>query len=182
MDTYLTKAIDGDREALNYLLDQHKDLAFSIALKLVGNEADAEDVVQEAFIKVLTTIGRFRKESKFSTWLYRIVYNESLKRLNEKSRERLYLDRENSISANIVPLDESALEKISKEEELKLVNEAMGKLNPKEHLVLSLYYPGEKSINEIASITGLTKSNVRVLMHRGRKHIYHIIKKQLKNC
>src|SRR6056297_749301 len=100
MDSYLSKAIDGDHEALNHLLDQHKDLAFSIALKLVGNETDAEDVVQEAFIKVLSSIGRFRKESKFSTWLYRIVYNESLKRLNEKSRERLHLDRENSISAN----------------------------------------------------------------------------------
>ena len=175
MDTYLSKAIDGDREALNHLLDRHKDLAFSIALKIVGNEADAEDVVQEAFIKVLTSIVRFRKESKFSTWLYRIVYNESLRRLNEKSRERLHLDRENGIPANSVPMDESVLEKISKEEELKLVNEAMEKLNANEHLVLSLFYPGEKSINEIASITGFTKSNVRVLMHRGRKHLYNII-------
>ncbi len=175
MDTYLSKAIDGDREALDYLLDQHKDLAFSIALKLVGNEADAEDVVQEAFIKVLTTIGRFRKESKFSTWLYRIVYNESLRRLNEKSRECLHLDCDNGLPLNFVPLDEDAFEKISREEEQKLVNEAMEKLNPNEHLVLSLFYPGEKSINEISSITGFTKSNVRVLMHRGRRHLYDII-------
>lgn len=175
MNSYLSKAIDGNREALNHLLDQHKDLAFSIALKLVGNEADAEDVVQEAFIKVLTSIGRFRKESKFSTWFYRIVYNESLRWLNEKSRERLHLDRENGIPANSVPLDGSVLEKISREEEHKLVNEAMEKLNVNEHLVLSLYYPGEKSIKEIARITGYTKSNVKVLMHRGRKHLYQII-------
>ncbi|MBS3777207.1 MAG: sigma-70 family RNA polymerase sigma factor [Bacteroidales bacterium] len=175
MDSYLSKAIDGDREALNYLLDQHKDLAFSIALKLVGNETDAEDIVQEAFIKVLTSIGRFREESKFSTWLYRIVYNESLRRLNEKSRESLHLDRDNGVPLKFVPLDEDAFEKISREEEQKLVNEAMEKLNPNEHLVLSLFYSGEKSINEIIGITGFTKSNVRVLMHRGRKHLYDII-------
>lgn len=174
MDTYLTKAIDGDREALNYLLDQHKNLAFSIALKLVGNEADAEDIVQEAFIKVLTSIGRFRKESRFSTWLYRIVYNESLKRLNEKKQENLNLDSENNIPAASVPV-EDIFEKISKEEEHKLVNEAIEKLNANEHLVLSLYYPGEKNINEIVRITGFTKSNVKVLMHRGRKHLYQII-------
>lgn len=174
MDTYLTKAIDGDREALNYLLDQHKNLAFSIALKLVGNEADAEDIVQEAFIRVLSSIGRFRKESKFSTWLYRIVYNESLKRLNEKKRENLNLDSENNIPDASVPV-EDMFEKISKKEEHKLVNEAMEKLNANEHLVLSLYYPGEKSISEIVRITGFTKSNVKVLMHRGRKHLYQII-------
>ncbi len=96
--------------------------------------------------------------------IYRIVYNESLRRLNEKSRERLHLDRDNGVPSNSVPLDEDAFEKISREEEQKLVNEAMEKLNPNEHLVLSLFYPGEKSINEIARITGFTKSNVRVLM------------------
>ena len=74
----IEKAKSGDSIALNHLIDNYKDFAYSVARTYHGDE-DAKDIVQEAFIQVFLNMKKFRNESKFSTWLYRIVYNQCYK-------------------------------------------------------------------------------------------------------
>ena len=74
----IKKAISGDSEALTKLIDKYKDIAYNLALSIVKNGDDAKDITQDSFLKVLENINRFRSDSKFSTWLYRIVYNQSI--------------------------------------------------------------------------------------------------------
>lgn len=168
---YIDKVISGDLSAYTYLVDKHKDMAFSVALRIVRNREDAEEIVQDAFVKAYQNMDAFRNKSKFSTWLYRIVFNAAISRTRKKSLESTDLDSfvidnysTDEIKENINKLDSS--------EQIKLVNKLIDKLPPLEYTLINLYYKEECSIDEISEITGLTDSNVKVKLHRIRKKLY----------
>src|SRR5580693_7635991 len=119
----LRKAKSGDQAALNLLLESHKHLAYSVAFKYVRDHADAADIVQEAFIKVFLNIHKFKSEARFSTWLFRIVYHESIKYLQSK-KQHLGLDE-----ADYLATEEEKPEPLK----LKEVKKAMDNLTEKEY-------------------------------------------------
>ena len=84
MELIIAKVKQGDMVAFNALIDEYKAMAFTLALKLMKNREDAEEVAQDAFVKAYKNIGQFEGKSKFSTWLYTIVYNTALTRLRKK--------------------------------------------------------------------------------------------------
>ena len=176
---HIKKAKAGDISALNQLLDQYKDVAFSIAFRILKNKDDAEDVVQDAFIKVFESIKQFRNESKFSTWLYRIVYNESIRALKDNSHF-IYSDVHEDDAIVDYPMIDDALQNLVAVERKKIIREALDQLHANESLILTLYYLEEKNIREINKITQLSKSNIKVIMHRARKNLYIILKRMLK--
>jgi len=160
----LQRARDGDRNALDYLLQKHRDLAFSIALKYLKNPADAEDIVQDAFIRIFLNIRKFRNEAAFSTWLFKIVYCEAIRHINKQQRV-LTIKEE-------VKAGENATEAgIYLKERAHLVKDAMQCLSANEYMVINLFYLLEKSLSEIEEITGQSRSNIKVLLHRARKRI-----------
>lgn len=153
----IRKARDGNIQALNELINNHKDLAYSIALKYLKNKEDAEDVVQNSFIIILKSIKNFRNEAKFSTWLYTIVYHECLKELKNRNQTMEYIPQfveyEN---------EETYVEEKSD------INNFLKILTSNEYTTITLFYLKEKSIDEIAKITSLSKVNIKVLLHRAR--------------
>lgn len=151
------KAKDGDIQALNKLINNHKELAYSIALKHLKNKNDAEDIVQNSFIIVLKSIKGFRNEAKFSTWLYRIIYHECLKELKNRNTTIEYMPQ----------FIEIENEETFFEEKINIKN-LLKTLKPNEYSVITLFYLQEKSIEEIAKITSLSKANIKVLLHRAR--------------
>jgi len=162
----IRKARDGNLQALNELINNHKELAFSIALKHLKNKEDAEDVVQNSFIIVLKSIKNFRNEAKFSTWLYSIIYHECLKELKKRYQTIEYIpqfyevEREETLQG----------ETISVENLIK-------SLKPNEYTVVTLHYLKEKSIREVAKITSLSTANVKTILHRARKKMKNNNKK-----
>ncbi len=88
-DLYIKKVLDGQTEEFRYFIKQYKDLAFSVAFSVVKNEFTAAEVVQESFVKAYENLKSFKGESKFSTWLYRIVINESFKIIWKEKRNIL---------------------------------------------------------------------------------------------
>jgi RNA polymerase sigma-70 factor (ECF subfamily) len=168
---YIDKVISGDLSAYTYLVDKHKDMAFSVALRIVRNREDAEEIVQDAFVKAYQNIEAFRNKSKFSTWLYRIVFNAAISRTRKKSLESTDLD---SFVIDNYSTDEikDNINKLDSSEQIKLVNKLIDKLPPLEYTLINLYYKEECSIDEISEITGLTDSNVKVKLHRIRKKLY----------
>ncbi len=153
----ISKAKLGDADALNTLINTHRDLAYSIALKLLKNKDDAEDVTQNSFIIVLNNIKRFKNESKFSTWLYKIVYHECLGVLKDKNKTR------SSISIDTYEQPDDNEEAISTD-----LDKLLASLKPKEYTIITLFYLKEKSIKEICKITALSKANIKVILHRAR--------------
>jgi len=159
LNQLIQQAKQGDNKALNTLINNHRDFAYSIALNVLKNKADAEDIVQNSFVIVLKSLRNFKNESRFSTWLYKIVYRESLRAVKQKKKRIDYSS--NSMQPEMV-LEESNNEDIN-------IKTLLNALSEKEYLVISLFYLKEKSINDIIKITALSKANIKVLLHRGRQ-------------
>lgn len=163
----VTKAKNGDIKALNKLINNHKELAFSIALKHLKNEDDAKDVVQNSFIIVLKSIKKFRNEAKFSTWLYRIIYHECLKELRHRNLTVEYIPQ----------FIEPEYEEIDSEEKVN-IKTLLRVLKPNEYTVITLFYLEEKSISDITQITSLSKANIKVLLYRARNKMKQVVNKK----
>jgi len=81
---YINKVKNGDPASFAYLVDRYKNMAYTIALRILRNVEDAEDAAQESFVKAYQQLHQFESKSKFSTWLYTIVYRVSVSKLKEK--------------------------------------------------------------------------------------------------
>jgi len=165
---YIDKVCSGDTEAFRYFLTNYKDMAYSIAVSVVKDEFIAEEVVQEAFINAFKGLKSFNKQSKFSTWFYRIVTNEAFKKLKKQKKEVVSFveDYRDEI------VDESILLNLQEEEQTYYIQEALKKLSPNESLILRLFYLQEASIKEVGDITGWSESKVKVTLFRARKNMY----------
>lgn len=174
---YIKKVLSGDKEAFKYFINMYQEMAISIAMSIVKYKTDAKDVVQNAFVQAYKSLRSFKQESKFSTWFYRIVVNESLKLLRhnkkigseELSKEGEYIH---------LSLDNDASVKFELTNQKKEIQKAMQLMKPKERLILELYYLQEYSIREIEEITGFSTSNIKVLMHRARKSFSLLFKQK----
>ena len=165
MDSHIIRdAISGDSEALTHLINKYKDIAFNLAIGIVKNREDAEDITQDSFLRVLENIHKFRNESKFSTWLYRIVYNQSIRFVHVAQRVDKQIVHENLSLLQLVDNEKPKFDY----EELYI---AIDSLDDREKSLVHLFYLGEKTIKEIHNITGISVSNIKVTLHRARKKL-----------
>jgi len=176
-EIYIKKICEGDTVAFRYIISTYKDMAFSVASSIVKDNYAAEEVVQIAFIKAYKNIKSFRKGSKFSTWFYRIVVNESFMYFKKKKKEIITCYDE----LNKEVMDETHFNLIRQEEQEILVREGLERLNSNESLALRLFYLDEQNIKTITEITGWSESNVKILLHRGRKNMLSIISQLMKS-
>ncbi len=176
-EIYIKRICEGDTVAFKYIINTYKDMAFSIASSVVKDQYDAEEVVQKSFIKAYKSIKSFKQNSKFSTWFYRIVVNESLMYLKRKKKEFITCYDE----LNTEVIDEAHFNLIRQKEQEILVREGLKRLNSNESLALRLFYLDEQNIKTITEITGWSESNVKTLLHRGRKNMLRIISQLMKS-
>lgn len=171
-EIYIQKVLSGNQDAFRFLINKYKDLSYSYAMSVVKEEFLAQEVLQTSFIRAYTKLATFKGNSKFSTWLYRIVVNESFKILKKRKNEILL--NEETVASNDIGEDNFAL-KIDLEYQKYYINKALKKLGSKECLALRLFYLEEHSINDITEITGWNKTNIKVLLHRGRSNMKKIL-------
>ena len=168
---YIDLVLSGDVAVYASLVAKHKNLVFSIALKILNNREDAEEVAQDCFLKVFQALKTFEKKSKFSTWLYRIVYNAAISKTRKKKLEVIPMD--NYVINNYTEEEtEPGMEDINPEEQKAMIEKAMELLTDEDNLLITLFYKGENSIEDISNITGLSMSNVKVRLHRIRKKLH----------
>lgn len=175
---YIQKVIEGDSEFFRYLVDKYKDKAFSVAFSVLRNSTFTEDVVQDSFIKAYTKISTFRGDAAFSTWLMRIVVNESIKVLRKKKIE---IESQKEL-AFVVEMDINKSVNFLKDEEQRVfIDSTMAQMPQREALVLQLYYLNEQSLKEMEDIMKLRSDHLKVILHRARKRFYNILKDELKH-
>jgi len=156
----------GDREAFRLLFEAYKDRVFSIACYSLGNEAAADDVTQQIFVKLFTRIGQFRGDSEFTTWLYRLVINSCL---DERRKQRRFLPVE-----EVAPMSKAVYRKppearYERREIADTVKEAIGGLKPKMRVPIMLKYIEGCSYEEIAKVLGCSKGTVASRLNRAHK-------------
>ena len=165
---HIANVLSGDRDAFRHFVRSYQEMGYSIALSMVKNESDARDVVQNAFIRAYKSLRSFRQDSKFSTWFYKIVVNESLKYLKKNKRASNTITFKDDTNDYTAVFNEAVKNMDAMDRKMK-INKVLNLIRPKEALVLKLHYLHEKPILEIEKITGFTISNVKVLLHRARK-------------
>ena len=166
---YLVKIKGGDSAPFSFLVDKYKYMAYTIALKILDNSEDAEDVAQESFIKAYQQIHQFEGKSKFSTWLYTIVYRTAISRLKDTRIETLPIS--DKIKENYTQDYTTALDRLEEKDEQRYVKQAIQKLPKTEALLITLFYINENSIREIQEITGLSSANIKIKLFRARKKL-----------
>jgi RNA polymerase sigma factor (sigma-70 family) len=174
---YIRRIIDGDVAPFSWFVETYKDMAFSIACHILGNNQDAEEVVQDAFLQAFRSIRSFKGRSKFSTWLYRIVVNGSLNRLKKKKLETSYEDVE--LAQECVEDVESCYRQLTMQDQTKFINQALARLRAEDRLILTLYYLDEQSLGEVGDIMGIAKENMKMKLHRARAKMYGVLSKLL---
>jgi RNA polymerase sigma factor (sigma-70 family) len=168
---YIERVLHGDVSAYASLVAKHKNLVFSIALKILNNREDAEEIAQDTFLKAYQSLGTFEKKSKFSTWLYRIAYNNAISRTRKKKVEFVAM---NDTMIDNYSTDEISfsIHQVEETDQKAIVEKALASLPEDDSLLVTLFYKGENSIEDISLITGLSQSNVKVRLHRIRKKLY----------
>ncbi|MFD1874456.1 RNA polymerase sigma factor [Hymenobacter bucti] len=168
-DRLLRQAGQGQPQALAQLVQRYQALAYTVAVRVVGNPEDAEEVVQDAFLKAFAALRQFQRAAKFSTWLYRIVYNTALTKKRAQGRHReLPLT-----PATPEPLTTSGdgWAAVRQADQQKYLALALARLPADDALVLTLHYLGEQSIAELCTILGKKTSAVKMQLLRSRQQL-----------
>lgn len=172
---YIDRIRKGEVNAFVYIVRRYQRMIYTIVAKIVNNTTDAEDIVQEIFIKVFQSLDKFRGDAGFSTWLYRIAYNTAISEIRKTNKiiavEDDYL---NSVSDKEIS---DSIDDINKEERLEYLDQVLKMLPAEDAMLISMFYLNDHSIQDICTITGLGLSNVKVKLHRIRKFMNFEINK-----
>ncbi|HXJ39165.1 MAG TPA: RNA polymerase sigma factor [Bryobacteraceae bacterium] len=171
------RALEGDRDALHQLVERHQAFVFNVALKMFGQREDAEDLTQEVFVKVITSLRTFRNESALRTWLYRLTVNHFL-----KTRRRAFevsIDGFETYFEGIaaVPDDEAVTaygvtDQTVEELRLRCTSGMLMCLDREQRMTFILGAMFGLSHQEGAAALGTTPGNFRVRLHRARRDLY----------
>ncbi|BAC48959.1 blr3694 [Bradyrhizobium diazoefficiens USDA 110] len=161
-----------DETAFRMLVERHIDRAYAIALRIVGNAADAEDVVQDSMLKIWSHRGRWQHgRAKFSTWLYRVISNRCID-LRRKPRT------ENVDTVPEVADGRPDASRVIERNELNgMLEEAMQRLPEQQRIAVILSYHEDMSNGEIAEVMDSTVAAVESLLKRGRQQLRQLLRR-----
>lgn len=164
---YIRLVRNGNTNAFGHIVQRYQRMVYTTVAKIVETREEAEDITQEVFIKVFQSLDKFRAESGFSTWLYRIAYNTTITAVRKQRANYISLD---DITQKY-PDDELSdeIDSFNTEEQLHYLDTVLKMLPPEDAQIITLYYLNNSSVNEISGISGLSSSNVKVKLHRIRK-------------
>ena len=165
--TALIRARQGDEEAFGALVQQHSRRVFQLAFRMTRNEQDAEDVVQECFLRAYRQLGRFEARADFGTWLYRIAANCAVDMMRTRSH-RMHAKAEVLDEAAAYPeLTRPAPDRLAQSAEIdQRVNEALDDLTAIERAAFTLRHHEGRSIDEICRTLNLGKSAAKHAVFR----------------
>lgn len=162
--TLIDSILSGDQSACRALVDRHKEYAFTIAYRILRNRESAEEAAQDAFIQAFRNLTSFNRESKFTTWFYRIIFNAALA-VKRKRKENV----EDIETAHALADDTS--DGMKQRDQHFYIEKALKQLSSEDAAIITFFYLKEQSLEEIAEITGMTANNAKVRLHRARQRL-----------
>lgn len=163
------KARAGDMDAYEVLVRRHRGRIYRIALRMMGNPHDAEDVAQDVVIQVWTALAGFTGSSSFTTWLYRIVVNRCLNKLRRQPHTRPVLDTD-------PPPESGAEDMVVARYRAQAALEAVAALSPDQRAVVVLHQIEGLSYREVAAVVNISEDAVRGRLHRARVNLIEALR------
>ena len=177
----IEQTLAGDQSAHADLVKRHQRFVFTLAMRFAKSREDAEEIAQDCFIKAYRSLGTFQRQSKFTTWLYSIVYTTAMTTLRKKriatdsiDDEETFIQVENKPSG----YDENNVENKSRSFYL---SQAIDQLLPDDATIITLFYKGEQSLEEIAQTMGIEANTVKVKLFRARQRLKDKLERNLKH-
>jgi len=180
----------GDHRALKEIIDIHQNYVYTIALQMVKKKEAAEEIVQDVFVKVYQKVNTYEYKSKFSTWLYTIVYRTTLNYLQKKhflisASDFAGSENESADNASInitagfetIHNDSDSISEPEYERQL-IIYSAIDKLEMKQGVIIALFYLKEFSVREIAEIMELSVNTIKTHLFRGRENLKKMLLKE----
>jgi len=165
----------GNSSDYSILVNRYKNKAFSMLKRMLKNEFESEEVLQDCFLKAYKSLANFKGESKFSTWFYRIVYNSALTKLSSQKRKTEsemssvedHFNLESTYGSNEIEITDMN----------EFIHELISKLPERYSAIITMFYLNEMSIEEISEVMGISISNTKVMLHRSRNALRDFILK-----
>jgi RNA polymerase sigma-70 factor (ECF subfamily) len=178
VETRLAKlARNGDRGAFAELVELYKDKIYHLAYRMLNNKHEAEDAVQETFMRVYTNLHRYDEQQKFSTWIFRIGTNHCIDRLRKRKHSAYSLDAEmpdgegNDYYSMLPGNEDTPEQQIILSETQLLIRKAIVALPEKYKSVVILRYLQDMSLQEISDVLDMPVTTVKTRVHRGREYL-----------
>jgi RNA polymerase sigma-70 factor (ECF subfamily) len=170
----IAECLEGRTEAFEELVHRYEGRLYNTVFRLLDNAEDAQDVVQDAFLRAFQSLSRFKGESEFFTWLYRIAVNRAVS-LRRKGRARVRRDANTALEP-VDPSDESRpSHAVEKTEEAYVVQQALNRLTAQQRTVLVLKDVEEQKYEAIAEILDIPVGTVRSRLHRARMELRRLL-------
>ena len=177
----IEQTLGGNQSAYADLVKRHQRFVFTLALRFAKGREDAEEIAQDCFIKAYRSLSAFQQQSKFSTWLYSIVYTTAMTFLRKKRIDTSSIDDDESyiqIEGKPSGYDEYNVENKSRSYYL---NQAIEQLLPDDATIITMFYKGEQSLEEIAQVMGMEANTVKVKLFRARQRLKEKLERNLKH-
>ena len=174
--TLIDRILTGDASAYRELTNRHKDYAYTVAFRIVGNREDAQEIAQDAFMRAFKALNTFNREARFTTWFYRIVFNGAV---GFKRKHRLPTQDVEETHDAALGVTDSA-DAMKQRERQHYIELALQHLSPDDVTMITLFYLKEFTLEEIAEITGIPANTAKVKLHRARKRLADELNRMLK--
>jgi RNA polymerase sigma-70 factor (ECF subfamily) len=177
----IEQTLAGNQSAYADLVKRHQRFVFTLAMRFSKSREDAEEIAQDCFIKAYRALSAYNAQAKFSTWLYTIVYNTAMTFLRKKRVATDSIDDENTYIQ--VENHESAYDGDNVENKSRsfYLNQAIDQLLPDDATIITLFYKGEQSLEEIAQTLGIEANTVKVKLFRARQRLKEKLERNLKH-
>ncbi len=177
-DELIRDTLAGKSDAFGVLVQKHQPALFSLALRMLGNREEAEDVTQQVFVEAYRHLAGFRHGSQFSTWLYSITLNRARNQLRTRKNRRWVAidggppDEDNHVPLQLTDPSPTPEQKAEKQFDLEWIQQEVKTLSEENQMIFTLYYFQNLPLQEIAKRLGRPVGTIKVYLHRARKEIY----------
>lgn len=165
------QVVGGDTNAFGMLVERYSERVYALVAGIVGPGAEAEDLVQEIFIKAWGNLHKFACRSSFATWLYRIAYNAAISTRRARKRELQMVT-----PAKGLDLPDEVEQQQFTDVDIEQLERAVELLPPRQRAIIELHYRQDLSLAEVAEVVESNENNVKVMIHRARRQLAALIK------
>jgi len=167
----INQVLAGNQSAYAVLVKRHQRYVFTLALRFAKRREDAEEIAQDCFVKAYKALAQFQQQSKYTTWLYQIVYTASMTFLRKKKLPTDSMDDDAVFMQVKRVTSDLKLDSAEQKSRSYYVNLAISQLLPNDAAILTLFYQGEQSLEEIAGVMEMETNTVKVKLHRARQRL-----------
>ena len=177
----IEQVLAGNQAAYADLVRRHQRFVFTLAMRYAKSREDAEEIAQDCFVKTYRSLASFQGQSKFTTWLYSIVYTTAMTFIRKRRIDTDSIDDEGTliqVESQASVYDVNNAENKSRSFYL---NQAIGQLLPDDAAIITLFYKGEQSLEEIAQALGMEANTVKVKLFRARQRLKEKLERNLRH-